>query len=136
MLQKLSAETNALTWFEIPAIDIKRARTFYETILDIKMETLDQGDSEEETVFFPRKPDTVVALSGILSGALVKAERLKPGQDGPLIYLNASPSIQTVIDRIEAAGGKIIKPKTKIAAGSIAVFVDTEGNRVALHAAD
>ena len=136
MLKKLSAETNALTWFEIPVTDMQRARAFYETILDIKMENMDQGNSPEETVFFPRKPDTIMAQSGILSGALVKADRLKPGQDGPLIYLNAPPSIDNVINKIEAAGGKIIAPKSKIPAGMIAVFTDTEGNKLALHAAE
>lgn len=137
MLQKLSAGVNALTWFEIPVKDMDRARKFYETILDVKMELLPTDkDSTEETVFFPRLPDTVMALSGILSGALVKAERLTPSQSGPLIYLNASPSIQTVIDKVEPAGGKIIKPRTKIPAGYIAVFIDTEGNQLALHAAE
>jgi len=134
MIKKLSAETNALTWFEIPAKDIARARKFYETILDIRMETMDQGNPEEETVFFPRQKDTIMALSGIVSGALVKAKRLKPGKNGPLIYLNASPSLQKVIDKIVPAGGKIIMPRTKIPAGHIAVFTDTEGNQVALHA--
>jgi len=136
MIKKLSAETNALTWFEIPAKDIKRARKFYETILDIKMETMEGGSPEEETVFFPRQKDTIMALSGIVSGALVKAKRLKPGKNGPLIYLNANPSLQKVIDRIAPAGGKIIMPRTKIPAGHIAVFTDTEGNQLAIHAAE
>ena len=136
MIQKLSADTNALTWFEIPVENMQRARKFYETILDIKMETMGKDTPEEQTIFFPRKPDTIMALSGILSGALVKSARIKPGQDGPLIYLNANPSIQTVIDKIEPAGGKLIAPKIKIPAGLIAVFLDTEGNKMALHAAE
>ena len=56
--------------------------------------------------------------------------------DGPLIYLNANPDVQLVLDKIEAAGGKILVPKTEISPeyGSMAVFLDTEGNRIALHA--
>jgi uncharacterized protein len=135
MIKKLSAETNALTWFEIPAKDIKRARKFYETILDIQMETMEDGSPEEETAFFPRQKDTIMALSGIVSGALVKAKRLKPGKNGPLIYLNASPDLQKVIGKVEAAGGKITRPYSKIPAGFIAAIEDTEGNKVALHAA-
>jgi predicted enzyme related to lactoylglutathione lyase len=56
--------------------------------------------------------------------------------DGPLIYLNANPDVQIVLDRVEAAGGKIMVPKTQISPeyGYMAVFIDTEGNRVALHA--
>lgn len=136
MLKKISPDTNVLTWFEIPVADMQRARTFYETVLDLKMETMDQGNTEEETVFFPRKPNTIMAQSGILSGALVKAKRLTPGSNGPLIYLNATPSIDKAIERIEKAGGKLVSPKSKIPAGLIAVFTDSEGNTPALHAAE
>jgi len=132
MIQKINPKTNVLTWFEIPVNDMQRAKTFYETVLDIKMETL--GNQQEETVFFPRLPDTIMAQSGILSGALVKAERLKPSLHGPLIYLNAYPAIDDVIQRIKPAGGELLAEKTKIPAGFIAVFKDTEGNRLALHA--
>lgn len=57
--------------------------------------------------------------------------------DGPLIYLNANPDVQNVLDRVEAAGSKIAVPKTQISPeyGYMAVFIDTEGNRIALHAA-
>jgi len=133
-MKKLSADSNALTWFEIPVSNMQRARKFYETILDIKMETMPDNNPEEQTVFFPRKPGTIMAKSGILSGCLVKAKRVKPSSSGPLIYLNAYPSIQKVIDRIVPAGGKIVMNKTEIPAGMIAVFKDTEGNQPALHA--
>lgn len=55
--------------------------------------------------------------------------------DGVLIYLNANPDVQNVLDKIEAAGGKIVVPKTQISPehGFMAVFTDTENNRVALH---
>ena len=55
--------------------------------------------------------------------------------DGPLIYLNANPDLQIVLDRVEAAGGKIMVAKRDISPeyGSMAVFLDTEGNRIALH---
>lgn len=50
-----------------------------------------------------------------------------------MVYVNASPSIQNVIDKVEQSGGKIIMPKTKINAGFIAVIIDSEGNKVGLH---
>jgi predicted enzyme related to lactoylglutathione lyase len=52
-----------------------------------------------------------------------------------LIYLNGNPDVQNVLDKVEAAGGKIVVPKTQISPeyGYMAVFIDTEGNRVALH---
>ena len=55
--------------------------------------------------------------------------------DGPLIYLNANPDVQHVLNKVEKAGGKILVPKTQISPeyGFMAVFIDTEGNRIALH---
>ena len=34
--------------------------------------------------------------------------------DGPLIYLNANPDVQIILDRIPDAGGTITVPKTMI----------------------
>jgi predicted enzyme related to lactoylglutathione lyase len=52
-----------------------------------------------------------------------------------LVYLNANPDVQRVLDKVEKAGGKIIVPKTQISPeyGYMAVIEDTEGNRVAFH---
>jgi predicted enzyme related to lactoylglutathione lyase len=134
-MKKLSADTNALNWFEIPVISTERAKKFYETILDIEMQTQYVGETKEEVTFFPFTPGVVRATSGIVSGILVKNDRNKPSMVWPLIYLNADPDIQTIVDRIETAGGKVLLPKTKIMAGYFSVFVDTEGNRIGLHAA-
>lgn len=133
-LKKISAETNVITWFEIPVLDSARAKKFYETILDIEMRTESIRETNEELTFFPSVPGVIQATSGRVTGVLTKSAESKPSGEGTLIYLNASPEIRTVIDKIEPAGGKVIVPKTKIIAGYIAVFIDTEGNRVALHA--
>ena len=55
--------------------------------------------------------------------------------DGPLIYLNGNPDLQQVLDKVEAAGGQIMVPKTEISPeyGNMAVIIDTEGNRIGLH---
>lgn len=132
MLQKMNADTNAVNWFDIPVTDLERAKKFYETILDIDMETA--GKEGEEMAFFPRIPDTIMGLSGILSGSLLKKKDFNPVKDGLIIYLNASPSLQTVLDKVEKAGGKIVMYATKMPAGSVASCIDTEGNRIGLHA--
>ena len=121
---------NAISWFEIPAIDLGRAQKFYETIFNIRMISFDTPNFQMR--MFPVED----MMSGI-GGAISKAEGFyKPSAtDGPLVYLNANPDVQNVLDKIEAAGGKIVVPKTQISPefGYMAVFVDTEGNRVALH---
>lgn len=133
-MQKLNEQTNVINWFEIAVTDTKRAKKFYETILDMKMNTVHMEETNEEITFFPSVPGIIQATSGRVTGGLVKNDRSRPSKEGTLVYLNAYPVIQTVIDRIETEGGKIILPKTKILAGYISIFIDSEGNKVALHA--
>lgn len=132
LLKKIDETTNVITWFEIPVSDINRAKVFYEEILDIEMITRKDGD--DEGVFFPFNPKIVQATSGRVTGVLSKSVRSSPSGNGTVVYINASPNIQAVLDKVEKAGGKIFAPKTQIPAGFIAIIMDTEGNRVGLHA--
>ncbi|MCB0400656.1 MAG: VOC family protein [Flavobacteriales bacterium] len=119
--------TNAINWFEIPALDIDRATAFYEAILNIKMERQEMMDSQ--MAFFPFEPG-----SGKLSGAVVTGEYHKPSTEGTFVYLNANPAMDNVLARVEAAGGKIIQPKFSIGDhGFCAYILDTEGNCVGIH---
>jgi predicted enzyme related to lactoylglutathione lyase len=126
-MEKLGGNANALNWFEIPTIDLERARKFYEAIFDAKFFDYEVGG--QKMVIFPAPQDKS-------SGALIQEENCKPSNDGAIIYLNANPSIQAVIDRIEPNGGKVLIPKTLISEeiGYCCHFLDTEGNKVALHA--
>lgn len=120
--------TNAISWFEIPTADINRAQQFYEAIFDMKMIPMDTPNLQMR--MFPLENMMNVG------GAIVYSGFHKPSAtDGALLYLNANPDVQTVLDRITAAGGQILVPKTQISPeyGHMAVFMDTEGNRVALH---
>ena len=126
----MDKNSNSLNWFEIPAKDINRAKTFYENIFGMQMD--DMGEMMGmKMVGFPSDP-----MSGKASGALVQSDMHVPSTTGAVIYLNANPNIQTVIDRIESAGGKVSMPKTQISPeiGYMAFFQDTEGNSMALHA--
>lgn len=121
---------NAISWFEIPTKDINRAQKFYETIFQIQMTPLDVAQIKMR--MFPLEDP----MSGV-GGALVFNEQFykSSSADGPLIYLNGNPDVQIFLDRIEKAGGKVLLPKTLISPeyGYMAMFVDTEGNRIALH---
>ena len=74
--------------------------------------------------------------NGKVSGAIVQSAQHKPSLDGAVLYLNANPSIQTVIDGVTKAGGKVVMPRTEISPeiGCMAFFIDSEGNKVGLHA--
>jgi predicted enzyme related to lactoylglutathione lyase len=119
-------EQHMVNWFEIPVSDFDRARSFYETIFDITMTISEiQG---YKMAFFP-------SFQGKISGAICFGEGYIPSGAGSLLYLNANPDVNLVLDRATAAGGRIIVPKTLISAdmGYYAFIVDTEGNRIALH---
>jgi predicted enzyme related to lactoylglutathione lyase len=127
MNEKMSSETNALNWFEIPAKDILRAKTFYESIFEIKMEEMEMSDMKY--AMFPFD-----AMKGKVAGGLAQSPMHTPSSTGSIIYLNANPDLQKVLDRIEKAGGKITMPKTSIGQnGFMSFFSDTEGNTMALH---
>lgn len=121
--------TNAISWFEIPAADINRAQKFYEAIFQVQMIPFDTPQIQMR--MFPI--DNPMNIGGAL---VFNKDFYKPSaSDGPLIYLNGNPDVQNVLDRIEASGGTILVPKTLISPehGHMAVFLDTEGNRMALH---
>jgi len=121
---------NAVSWFEIPTQDIDRATKFYETIFKVSLIPLDVQQLKMR--MFPLENPM-----GGVGGALCYNQDFyrTSATDGPLIYLNGNPDVQNILDRIEAAGGKIVVPKTQISPeyGYMAVFIDSEGNRVALH---
>ncbi|MBS1733190.1 MAG: VOC family protein [Bacteroidetes bacterium] len=121
---------NAISWFEIPATNLERAQKFYETIFAMNMIPMDMENIKMR--MFPLD-DMMTQVGGAIvdSGGFHKASLT----DGPLIYLNGNPDVQTILNRVEAAGGKVMVPKTEISPeyGYMAVFVDTEGNRIGLH---
>lgn len=121
---------NAISWFEIPTTDIDRAQKFYENIFGITMIPMDMPNIKMR--MFPLD-DMMTQVGGALcdSGGFHKAS----ATDGPLIYLNANPDVQNVLDKVVAAGGSIMVPKTEISPeyGFMGVFMDTEGNRIGLH---
>ncbi len=123
------ATKNAISWFEIPTQDLNRAQRFYEAILDIRLTPLDLENIQMR--IFPVEDDTSPG------GALVNNTEFYAisSSHGVLVYLNANPDVQQVLDRIEPNGGKVLIPKTEISPeyGYMAVILDTEGNRIAFH---
>jgi len=119
--------SNALNWFEIPVTDLARAKRFYGSVL--RAELREESMSGRKMAIFPYDRKEGVG------GALLEDPALVPGAQGVVVYLNAGDDLDGAISRIEPAGGKVLLGKTLISedVGSIAQFLDTEGNRVALH---
>ncbi len=124
----MKSTENALNWFEIAVNDIGRAKKFYETIFDIEMPQMDMNGML--MAFFPTED-----MSTNVGGGLVQHEMYKPSAEGAVIYLNGNPDLALALGKVEKAGGKVVMPKTLITdeIGYMAFFIDTEGNKVALH---
>ena len=121
---------NAISWFEIPTQDLERAQKFYETIFGIELVPLDVQNLKMR--MFPIEEPT----SGVGGALCYNKDFYKPSStDGPLVYLNGNPDVQNILDKVEDAGGKVLVPKTQISPefGYMAVLIDTEGNRIAIH---
>jgi uncharacterized protein len=119
-----SARRSWTHWIEIPVSDFERARKFYSTIFEMEVDVMEFGGFRMG--IFPHREIGV---------AICQGEWYQPGTSGPIVYLNANPDLQEVQDRIPAAGGKIEMPKKQISPeyGFMALFIDSEGNRMALH---
>ncbi|MDR2009901.1 MAG: VOC family protein [Bacteroidales bacterium] len=117
---------NLINWFEIPAINFSRAVSFYKAILNIEINETDMFGTKMG--FFPYDGKNV-------SGAIVQGEDYNPSTDGVVAYLNGGNDLQRVLDKVEPNNGKVIVPKTQISPemGYFAMFIDTEGNKMAIH---
>lgn len=124
----MDPKANSLNWFEIPVADLARAKHFYQVIFSHHMEEMNMGGMQ--MAMFPGEDG-----DGKAHGALVQGEFHKPSMEGAVVYLNGNPDLNTVLEKIEPMGGKILMPKTEISPeiGYMAFFIDTEGNRIALH---
>lgn len=126
----VTPKNNVLGWFEIPVMDMDRAVKFYETVFDFKLQREQMG--ELDMAWFPWNMEAYGS-----AGSLAYApDFYKPTANGTLIYLTAnSGDLNKEMSRVEKAGGKVVMEKKQISEehGFMGVFIDSEGNRVAMH---
>lgn len=117
---------NLISWFEIPAADFTRAVDFYKAILGLEIKESEMFGTKMG--FFPTDGLNV-------SGAIVSGEGYTPSKTGVLAYLNGGKDLQEVLDRVEKNKGRILVQKTQISPemGYFGMFMDTEGNKMAVH---
>jgi hypothetical protein len=103
--------------FEVPADDVGRAKRFYQELFGWKIEPA-QGGYNLITVGEPGP-----------NGGMMK--RMAPGQ-GITVYINVE-SVDDYSKKIQSLGGTVIVPKMPVpTTGYFAVFMDTEGNALAI----
>lgn len=128
---KLLNMKNAVNWFEIYVSDFNRAMKFYTEVFRFKLTELPMAnDNHPEMKYAVFEGDANGEGAG---GALVKINQAQPGMGGTLVYFNTE-EINEELSRVEAAGGKIIRPKISIGDyGFIALAEDSEGNMIGMH---
>jgi predicted enzyme related to lactoylglutathione lyase len=126
--KKAQLPENFVSWFEIPALDLNRSVAFFNQIFDMEMEVIETRDYS--MAVFP--------VDKGIGGAVMVGHGCVPSETGSLIYLNAGNDLRIVLERVESAGGRVIMEKTLIneESGHFALFIDSEGNKLALHSMD
>ena len=124
--------TSSINWFEIPVVDMTRAERFYAGVLNATFapDCPVSREIEAMSVFACNdNPESV-------TGCLIQGLGYTPATGGTLVYLNAAPSIDAALDRVRGAGGEVALPKTALppGLGFFAHVIDSEGNRIGLHA--
>lgn len=118
---------NAINWFEIPALDLDRAFTFYSTVLNnnVRKGTFNNN----ELILF----NVPFATGEAVGGSIVVREDLKPTKDGGVIYLNAFGKLTDAVSRVQQAGGQVLVPLIDLGKfGFSAIIIDSEGNKIGL----
>lgn len=118
--------TNAINWFEIPVTDFARAKKFYAALYSAEIQEL-----PHPSLKYGMLP---ADMQNGVGGGIVQGEGYEPSTKGTIVYLNGGEDLSTPLSKVEGAGGKVLMPKTSIGEnGFMAQFLDTEGNKIALH---
>jgi len=113
-------------YVSIPCTDLSRAVDFYEAVTGLELRV-------NPNVPFPMA--YFVDADGQYPGHIFVMDGYRPSADGPVVYLSVDDDLDDTLGRIERAGGQTLMPKRQIAPGKgfWALFLDSEGNRLALH---
>lgn len=112
---------NRIVWAEIPVTNLKRAKAFYETVLDAPLKEDNTGPKPMAMLPYPGGAGA--------SGHLYAGTPAKDGQ-GITVHLAVSDDLDNVMARVKNGGGKVVSDVVTIPAGSFFYAIDTEGNSV------
>lgn len=120
MKEAKGQRSDQIAWIEIPVADFDRSVHFYEEVFQLSLQRMDLGDLQMATF-----PDRSAALC-------CHAQFYHPGAKGAIVYFAADQDVPAMEERVVASGGEVliswrmISPKQ----GSMALFKDSEGNRI------
>lgn len=120
-------EGQTLCWVDIPVIDLDRAIAFYSAVLGAPV-IKENGDPGVVFGLLPHEDNNI-------SGCLTLGGDNQPSLNGPLIYLSVDERLDEALAAVIAQGGIVQQPPQQIGLyGYRAVIIDSDGNRIALHA--
>jgi predicted enzyme related to lactoylglutathione lyase len=120
--------SNFVTYFEIPVNAMDRAIEFYESVFATRLtrNTID----DHGMALLPADDNRPRA-----SGALAAGDSYVASSSGPRIYFLVD-DIDAVMGRAKRNGATIAYPKTSVGDLWVAEIIDSEGNQIALSAAN
>ncbi|MDP2561607.1 VOC family protein [Psychrobium sp. 1_MG-2023] len=124
-------EHQPLVWAEIAVTDMDRAVAFYQRHFEVSFKLETMNDMEMAILESTNEENATIGL--------VKHEMMKPSLDGSTVYLHLTPTLNAKVSELEQAGVTILLPVMPISDGEcgyIAIFVDSEGNKVGLWSKD
>jgi uncharacterized protein len=114
--------------FDISADNPERAKTFYETLFNWKIELLPGGMN-----YYMIETADLAGVKGI-GGGMAKRE---PGQETGITNFIGVSSVDETVKKVEQLGGKIVVPKQLVPGfGLMTVCLDTENNKFGLFQED
>ncbi len=115
---------NFVVWAEIPVTDLTTAQTFYEALLQTRMDRQKMGPME--MVDF-KTDKTVKGVAGHLYLGTPA-----PRGTGPTVHLAVQGKVEEALARCTAAGGQVKSPVIDIPVGRFAKIEDLDGNSIGL----
>jgi predicted enzyme related to lactoylglutathione lyase len=123
-MSDFNSKNNCVVWVDIPVKDLDRSIAFYKAVLANNVSKVDM----------PGISFAVLDHQDGNGGCLVPNAAHVSSTGGVLVYLNSDGRIRAAVAEVEKNGGKMVEPVTSIGPhGFRAVFLDSEGNRIALH---
>ena len=112
---------NRLVWTEIPVTDMKRAKAFYETVLEEPL--VDMNDGPNPMSMLPN-PGESSAAGHIYPG------KPAPKGEGVTVHLSVLGELKDAMARVTKGGGEVISEIITIPTGSFFYAFDPDGNSV------
>lgn len=121
---------NTICWFDLAVANLERAKTFYSKVLDKELEICTHG--EFTMVVFPHSEGEECHD---VAGCLYEKPDFVANTSDLLIYFDVNKRIHEAVAAATNNGGKVVSPVEPIGPwGFRAIILDSEGNKIALHA--